>query len=117
MEESLAYDVFIGIFHNFPRDKTDFRYDSEKIADFILENRGNYRLLENLTREDVVKALQILDAAHIVRGIPPELTPRVRTFNHETMDYSFKRFNRLRFRLSDLGQLRDLSAKFAGQFC
>lgn len=116
MEESIAYDVFIGIFHNFPRGKTDFRYNPEKIADFILENKRNYRLLENLTREEVLKALQVLDAAHIVQGIPLELMPRVRTFNHETMDYSFREFNRLRFRLSDLDQVKDLSRRFVEQF-
>lgn len=114
MKRLTAYDVLVGILHDFPAGKNEFAYDEESIIDFLSGNKENYSLLANFNRTQIQDGLRVLTAAWMLYGLSS--SSGMRKFSPSVISYNFRRNNQPKFSEKALAEVRDLSRKFVDEF-
>jgi hypothetical protein len=115
MGKITAYDVFIGIFANFPKEKNRFRGYYSDVIDFLAEQRKNYSILKGFTREELEGGLDNLSDAGMLGYLT--YSPGIKEFRRGAVDSSFKDFNKEGlFGEEGMKEVKDLSEKFVEKF-
>jgi hypothetical protein len=117
------YDVLIGLFNNFPVNKTRYSYNEEEFNRFFYNNREYYEILDTLAfdSDGVFPASKELTQAHdnliVFKFLDIYSTKNMEHLNKFLFNTSFNKFNKNRFKESELIELMDLSEEFQKQFC
>lgn len=108
-----VYDIFLGILYYLPKNKQQFKYNEEKIIDFLKKNQNDYDLLMDFTPNQIKAGLDLL-AYGIAKEIPEN--PGRKRFDPDKVDMAFKIVSDQRFNELDLLELEELSREFTGKF-
>ena len=124
MEKYNLYNVLVGMFNHFPKDKTNYRFNDENFNLFFYKRRGNYSVLNNAAfdKDDTFPTSKELDEAYDTLDIGGLITRDVLHkgidhINRKAFKIAFNKFSKPKFDDSELKELEKLSLEFQNEFC